>query len=54
MVAGAFNPTMGAVGIVVTGKRPGHFVALTEGGWDGPALEYTRPARPVRGRDPQP
>jgi hypothetical protein len=29
-------------------------VALTEGGWDGPALEYTRPARPVRGRDPQP
>ena len=32
MVAGAFNPASGTTGIVVTGKRPGHFVALTQDG----------------------
>jgi len=32
MVAGALNPTMGTFGIVVTRKKPGHFVALTENG----------------------
>lgn len=32
MAVGAFNPLAGAAGIVVTGKKPGHFVVLTEGG----------------------
>jgi hypothetical protein len=32
MAAGAFNPAAATVGIVVTRKRPGHFVVLTEDG----------------------
>ena len=32
VAVGTFNPTSGGVGIVVTRKRPGHFVALTEDG----------------------
>ena len=32
MAVGAFGPASGETGIVVTGKRPGHFVALTEEG----------------------
>ncbi|MFI5258343.1 MAG: hypothetical protein ACHQ01_01855 [Candidatus Limnocylindrales bacterium] len=32
MAGGMFNPTSGMPGIVVTRKKPGHFVALTEDG----------------------
>jgi hypothetical protein len=32
MAVGTFDPASGTTGIVVTGKRPGHFVALTEDG----------------------
>jgi hypothetical protein len=32
MAVGAFDPASGPTGIVVTGKRPGHFVALTQDG----------------------
>jgi hypothetical protein len=32
VAVGTFNPAAGGVGIVVTRKRPGHFVALTEDG----------------------
>jgi len=32
MAVGTFNPSSGTTGIVVTRKRPGHFVALTEDG----------------------
>src|SRR5450759_5574413 len=32
MAVSAFNPVAGAAGIVVTRKRPGHFVVLTEDG----------------------
>ena len=32
MAVGLFNPTIGGAGIVVSRKRPGHFVALTEDG----------------------
>jgi hypothetical protein len=32
MAVGAFDPSAGSTGIVVTRKRPGHFVALSEDG----------------------
>lgn len=32
MAVGTFNPASGGTGIVVTRKKPGHFVALTEDG----------------------
>ena len=32
MAVGTFNPSSGTTGIVVTRKKPGHFVALTEDG----------------------
>jgi hypothetical protein len=32
MAVGTFNPAMGTAGIIVTRKKPGHFVALTEDG----------------------
>jgi len=32
MAVGTFDPAMGTTGFVVTRKRPGHFVALTEDG----------------------
>ena len=32
MAVGTFNPASGTTGIVVTRKKPGHFVALTEDG----------------------
>jgi hypothetical protein len=32
MAVGTFNPSSGATGIVVTRRKPGHFVALTEDG----------------------
>lgn len=32
MAVGTFNPAAGTTGIVVTRKRPGHFVALSEDG----------------------
>ena len=32
MAVGAFDPASGETGIVVTGKRPGHFVVLTDDG----------------------
>ena len=32
MAVGTFNPAMSTVGIIVTRKKPGHFVALTEDG----------------------
>jgi hypothetical protein len=32
MAVGAFNPVAGTVGFIVTRKKPGHFVVLTEDG----------------------
>ena len=32
MAVGIFNPALGTTGIVVTRKKPGHFIALTEDG----------------------
>lgn len=32
MAVGLFNPVVGGTGIIVTRKKPGHFVALTEDG----------------------
>jgi hypothetical protein len=32
MAVGAFNPLSGTTGVVVTRKRPGHFIALSEDG----------------------
>jgi hypothetical protein len=32
MAVGTFNPALGTTGIVVTRRKPGHFIALTEDG----------------------